>query len=169
MSGLIILACMSDPVQTLYLDEALRPNASLGRRAFFIVITVIGLFSFAGGVLYTTMGAWPVAGFFGLDMLAIWLAFKFSFRAQEQVTYIRVDSDCLRLWHQQSGKEDKTADLPTAFVRVELETPTTPHTHLHIAYGNRVFVIGRFLTPEARTALAKRLRAALYRARYPSR
>lgn len=168
MAVRFILAIMSEPTQTIYLDEALRPNASLSRRAFFIVMMVIGLFSFAGGVLYSVIGAWPVVGFFGLDMLAIWLAFKFSFRAQEQVTYVRVDSDCLRLWHQQRGQEDKTADLPTAFVRVELETPTTPHTHLHIAYGNRVFVIGRFLTPEARTKLAKRLRAALHQARHPA-
>jgi len=152
--------------QTIYLDEALRPNASLSRRASLIVMSVVGLFSFAGGVLYLTVGAWPVFGFFGLDMLAIWLAFRFSFRAQEQVTYVRVDSDCLRLWHKQRGKEDKTADLPTAFVRVELETPITPHTHLHIAYGDRAFVIGRFLAPKDRAKLANRLRAALRQARH---
>lgn len=156
---------MTEPAQTIYFDEALRPNASLSRRAFYIVMALVGIFSFAGGLLYLTMGAWPVFGFFGLDMLAIWFAFKVSFRAQQQVTYVRVDADCLRLWHQQSGKEDKTADLPTAFVRVELETPTTPHTHLHIAYGNRVFVIGRFLTPADRTKLASRLRTALRQAR----
>lgn len=156
---------MSKPEPVIYLEEALRPNASLSPRAFVIVMSLVGVFSFAGGVLYLTIGAWPVFGFFGLDMLAIWLAFKFSFRAQEQVTYVRVDSECLRLWHKQTGKEDKTADLPTAFVRVDLETPTTPHTHLHIAYGNRVFVIGRFLTPTERGEAAKRLRAALHQAR----
>ncbi|MEO9970601.1 MAG: DUF2244 domain-containing protein [Hyphomonadaceae bacterium] len=156
---------MSSEEPMIYLDEALRPNASLSPRAFVIVMTLVGIFSFAGGILYLTLGAWPVFGFFGLDMLAIWLAFKFSFRAQEQVTYIRIDSDYLRLWHQQRGKDDKTADLPTAFVRIELQVPTTLHTHLHIAYGNRVFVIGRFLTPAERTNTANRLRAALHRAR----
>ena len=160
---------MTDTPETIYLDEALRPNASLSPRAFMIVMTLIGLFSFAGGVLYLTIGAWPVFGFFGLDMLAIWVAFKLSFRAQEQVTYIRVDGDYLRLWHQQRGKDDKTADLPVSFVRVELETPTTPHTHLHIAYSNKAYVIGRFLTPEQRTRLAKRLRVAIHQARIKAR
>ena len=156
---------MTDADDIIYLDEALRPNASLSRRAFLIVMTLVGLFSFAGGVLYLTLGAWPVFGFFGLDMLAIWFAFRLSFRAQEQVTYVRIDRDHLRLWHQQRGKADKTADLPVAFVRIELDTPTTPHTHLRIAYSNKAFIIGRFLTPEQRTRLAKRLRAAVHQAR----
>lgn len=156
---------MTQDREIIYLDEALRPNASLSPRAFLIVMSLVGTFSFAGGVLYLTIGAWPVFGFFGLDMLAIWFAFKLSFRAQEQVTYVRVDKDCLRLWHQQRGKDDKSADLPVAFVRIELDTPTTPHTHLHIAYSDKAYVIGRFLTPGQRTSLAKRLRKAVHQAR----
>jgi uncharacterized membrane protein len=156
---------MTPDREIIYLDEALRPNASLSPRAFLIVMSLVGVFSFAGGVLYLTLGAWPVFGFFGLDMLAIWFAFKLSFRAQEQVTFVRVDNDCLRLWHKQRGKDDKTADLPVAFVRIELETPTTPHTHLHIAYSDKAYIIGRFLTPDQRTSLAKRLRQAVHQAR----
>lgn len=156
---------MTKPEATIYLETELRPNASLSRRAFFIVMSVVGVFSFAAGILYLTVGAWPVFGFFGLDMLAIWLAFRFSFRSQEQVTYVRVDETHVRLWHIQRGKEDKKADIPTAFVRVALDEPVTHNSFLTLQYGQTAWVIGRFLTPKKRQALAGELRVAIRAAR----
>ena len=156
---------MSTHTPTIYLDTELRPNASLSRRAFFIVMSVVGVFSFVAGLLYLTLGAWPVFGFFGLDMLAIWLAFRFSFRAQKQVTYVRVDETHVRLWHMQKGKEDKRVDLPTAFVRVALDEPVTHNSFLTLQYGQKAWVIGRFLTPKKRKAFVSELRAAICAAR----
>ena len=156
---------MSLPADTIYLDTELRPNASLSRRAFFIVMSIVGVFSFAAGVLYLLVGAWPVFGFFGLDALAIWFAFRFSFRAQEQITYVRVDESHVRLWHMQRGKEDKKVDIPTAFVRVALDTPVTHNSFLTLQYGQMAWVIGRFLTPEKREAFAAELRDAIRAAR----
>lgn len=130
-----------------------------------IVMALVGLFSFAAGILYLTIGAWPVFGFFGLDALAIWIAFRMSFRAQDQETRVRVDGDHLHLSHSQKGRPDKSATLPTAFVRVELDEPATHTSWLRIEHGRRVFVIGRFLTPEERSSFAKALRAALSQAR----
>lgn len=151
--------------ETIYLDTEVRPNASLSPRAFMIVMSLVGVFSFAAGVLYLTVGAWPVFGFFGLDALAIWFAFRLSFRAQEQVTYIRVDNTHVRLWHMQRGKPDKRADLPTAFVRIGLETPLTHNSFLTLQYGEKAWVVGRFLTPEQRGTLAEKLRDAVTAAR----
>lgn len=159
-----IMADMND-TSTVYLDAELRPNASLSDPAFLIVICLVGLFSFAAGILYLTVGAWPVMGFFGLDALAIWYAFRLSFRAQEQVTYVRVDESHVRLWHMQRGKPDKRADVPTAFVRVALDEPVTHNSFLTLQYGNRAWVIGRFLTLKKRKALAAELRAAIHAAR----
>ncbi|MEM7661362.1 MAG: DUF2244 domain-containing protein [Pseudomonadota bacterium] len=147
------------------MDAVLTPNASLSPRAFTIVMGLVAIFSFAAGILYLTMGAWPVFGFFGLDALAIWFAFRLSFRAQEQETRVRVDGEHVHLHHTQRGKPDKSAKLPTAFVRVELDEPATHLSWLRIEHGARVFVIGRFLTPEERSSFANALRGALSRAR----
>lgn len=152
---------MSETKTVIYLDAELRPNASLSPRAFTIVMCTIGLLSFATGVFYLAIGAWPVLGFFGLDALAIWCAFRLSFRSQEQVTYVRVDDTHVRLWHMQRGKPDKKADLPTAFVRVTLDEPITQNSLLTLQYGNAAWVIGRFLTPIKRKEFARDLRAAI--------
>ena len=156
---------MKDDEPTIYLDTELHPNASLSRPAFLIVMSLVALFSFAAGVLYLMVGAWPVFGFFGLDAFVIWLAFRLHFRAQEQVTYVRVDETHVRLWHMQRGKPDKKADIPTAFVRVALDEPVTHNSFLTLQYGRKAWVIGRFLTPKRRKALAKDLRAAIHAAR----
>ena len=150
---------------TIYLDTELRPNASLSPTAFMLVMSLVGIFSFAAGILYFTVGAWPVFGFFGLDALAIWYAFKLSFRTQEQVTYVRVDDTHVRLWHMQRGKPDKKVDIPTAFVRIALDEPVTHNSFLTLQYGQKAWVIGRFLTPKRRKAIAADLRAAIHRAR----
>ena len=161
----IMIGAMTEPAATIYLDAELRPNASLSSHAFMIVMSLVGVFSFAAGILYFIVGAWPVFGFFGLDALAIWYAFKLSFRAQEQVTYVRVDESHVRLWHMQRGKPDKKADIPTAFVRVALDEPVMHNSFLTLQYGETAWVIGRFLTLKKRKDFARQLHAAISSAR----
>ena len=45
------------------------PHRSLGRKGFLIVMAAIGGSSFLTGLFFLSLGAWPVFGFFGLDVL----------------------------------------------------------------------------------------------------
>lgn len=150
----------------IYLDTELRPNASLSDPALLMVMALVGACSFIGGVSYLLAGAWPVFGFFGLDAGLIWVAFRVSRRRQQQVTYVRVDSEQVRLWHMQHGRQDKRLDLPTAFVHVALERPVTHNSFLTLRYSGRAWTIGRFLTPEARGIFASELTTAIHAARH---
>lgn len=154
---------MSEPM--IYLDTELRPNASLSRRGFILVIVMTGLVSAVASLAYWRAGAWPVLGAFGLDMAIIWGALWFSRRAQSQVTYVRVDANHVRLWHMQAGRPDKRLDLPTAFVRVSLDTPVTDRSFISLRFGARAWVIGRFLTPTAREKAADQICRAIQDAR----
>ena len=40
-----------------------------------------GAVSFVAGFVFLLIGAWPVFGFFGLDVVLIYLAFKLNYRA----------------------------------------------------------------------------------------
>jgi uncharacterized membrane protein len=42
---------------------------------------VLGGMSFASGVVFLLMGAWPVFGFLGLDVLLVYWAFRANYRA----------------------------------------------------------------------------------------
>ncbi len=151
--------------QIVYMDAVLRPNASLSPRGFAIIMSAIGTISFLVGVSFISMGAIPVAGFMGLDALAIWLAFRHSFRQQREETHILITGDQLSLRHTSPKQEPKYAQFPPAFVRVELDEHANGQTSLRIEHGKRAFIIGRFLTISERESLALAMRRALQQAR----
>ena len=75
-------------------EALLVPYRSLGRRGFNILMACVGAVSLASGVLFVAKGAWPVFGFFGLDALLLWLAFRASYnsaKAREEVSVSRTD------------------------------------------------------------------------------
>ena len=52
----------------------LRPYRSLGPRGFLVLMTFISLVAFVAGIIFMRAGAWPVLGFFGLDVVLIYIA-----------------------------------------------------------------------------------------------
>ncbi len=151
--------------ETVYLETALRPNASIGIRGQVLLIAFFCSFALGFALFYVKAGAWPVAGFFGLDILALVLAVYFNWRGQAQVTFVRVDETHLRLWHKQWGRADKKLDLPVAFVRVELEPLRRQSNLLKLCYGTESWSLGGFLSPKARKEAAETIRQAVHFAR----
>ena len=50
-------------------SAVITPHRSLGPKGFLIFMLCLGGLSFVSGVAFVVMGAWPVCGFFGLDVL----------------------------------------------------------------------------------------------------
>ena len=75
----------------------LMPHRSLSRKGFAVLMAVISGVSFAAGMVFLLMGAWPVLGFFGLDVLAIYWAFRVNFRAASANEEICVTASELRV------------------------------------------------------------------------
>jgi uncharacterized membrane protein len=69
-----------DPADRVLLSATLTPHRSLSRSGFLALMIFLGTVSFAAGVAFLLMGAWPVFGFLGLDGLAIYWAFRVNFR-----------------------------------------------------------------------------------------
>src|ERR1700684_3396841 len=81
----------------------LTPHRSLNRTGFLVVMAFVSVVSFAAGVAFLLMGAWPVVGFFGLDVLAIYWAFRVSFRrakASEEVRLTPSELHVRRISHR---------------------------------------------------------------------
>lgn len=154
-----------EPSETIYLDAVLTPNRSLSERGFAIGMAIVAVVFFLTGLLFWSMGAVPVLGFFGLDMVAIWLAFRLSFNQQREQTQVVVTARSIRLHHIDTKGRTRDAEVPAAFARVELDEPVTTSSWLRIEHGRTAWVIGRFLTPDERKAFAEALRKALRAAR----
>jgi len=151
--------------ETIYMDAVLTPNSSLSPRAFMIIMLAFGTVSFICGLAFLSMGALPVVGFFGLDVLLVYAAFKWTFKQQTESTRVTVTNEHLRMRHTKPNGEVKSVALPTAFVRIELDEAATPNSWLRVEYGQKAYVIGRFLTLSERKSLAKALRQAVITAR----
>ena len=80
----------NDPVpEPTIFSAVLTPHRSLGPTGFLIFMLVLGGMSFVTGVVFLLLGAWPVFGFLGLDVLLVYWAFRINYRsatAYEQVT-----------------------------------------------------------------------------------
>lgn len=156
---------MTETTDTLYMDAVLTPNRSLSPRGFRIFILSMGAGFALLSLMFWSMGALPVLGFFGLDLLAIWLALRWSFRQQQEETRVQVTARSVILHHRDAKGREKHAELPSAFARVDVEAAGSQQSQLRIQHGQSAWIIGRFLTPDERAAFAGALQRALAAAR----
>ena len=145
----------------------LTPHRSLNRTGFLALMAFLCAISFAAGMVFLLMGAWPVFGFFGLDLLAIWWAFRINFRsargAREEITVTPSELRVRRVSHRGHVAEwvlnplwvrlDQTGDAEFGIERLYL-----------VSSGRRVS-IGSFLGPDEKASFAKALLAALQAAK----
>jgi len=146
------------------------PHRSLTPRGFLILMCLFGGLSFATGIAFYAIGAWPVLGFFGLDVALVYLAFKLNYRAARATETVEVDRDALTVtWTNARGHHHRSARLSSTWTRLEeLETPDGGF-HLQLASRGRSIAIARHMSSDERRTFAVALRAALRLVREPDR
>ena len=144
----------------------LTPHRSLNRTKFIVLMAFISVISFIAGVVFLMMGAWPVFGFLGLDVLAIYIAFKINFgraRAREEITVTPSELRLRRVSHRGHVVEWVLNPLWVQLDEVVHEEFGTERIYL-ISRGRRVSV-GSFLGAEEKASFAKALRVGLMAAK----
>lgn len=159
---------MMRPPSPFYLDVALYPHRSLPPQGFLYLMGAVALVSFATGVMFASMGAWPVLGFFGLDVALFYWAFRRSYRSGRLCEVVRLTRHQLTIQRVQPDGRRKTWSFEPAWSRVVLERPEEHDCQLILANKQERLTIGAFLPPEERVAFAEALRNALQAAKtYP--
>jgi uncharacterized membrane protein len=144
----------------------LTPHRSLNRTGFLIVMGFIGLVSFAAGLAFLLMGAWPVFGFFGLDVLAIWWAFRINFRRARASEEILVTPSELRIRRTSHRGHVVEFVLNPLWVRLDQVTHEEYGIeNLYLVSRGRSLAVASFLGPDEKASFAKALTAALQAAR----
>ena len=143
----------------------LTPYRSLNRPGFLVLMGFIGLVSFVVGVAFATIGAWPVLGFFGLDVVLIYYAFQRNYRSGRQLETIEIADGRLTLTHIDVRGRRRATELPTAWIDVRLRRAANGRTSIALASHGREHRLGGFLTDDERYELAPVLRDALLAAR----
>lgn len=149
-------------------DAILQPHASLSPRGFLILMTAVGAISFAAGVAFVALGAWPVFGFFGLDALLVYLAFKASYRSARRHETVRLTPSLLTIERvAPDGRVERYTFQPN-WLRVEAGDADAPLPAVALSSHGRRLEIGAFLAPQERVDFASALREAILRLRAPA-
>jgi len=149
-------------------DAILQPHCSLSPRGFIVLMAAIGLISFTAGAAFIIAGAWPVMGFFGLDVLLVYLAFRVNYVAARRYETVQLTEDALVVERVTPNGARHTWKFQPYWLRVSMDDPPRYDSKLMLTSHGRSLVIGAFLSPDERLAFAQALRDALDKLRSPA-
>jgi uncharacterized membrane protein len=147
-------------------SAVLTPHRSLGSIGFLVLMIVFGGISFISGVAFLLLGAWPVFGFFGLDVLLLYWAFRMNYRhaaAYEQIMVTPTELKVRKVSHRGRAREWVLNPLWVKLDRVVHEEFGIERLFL-VARGKQL-VIANFLGPDEKASFAKELGRALNEAK----
>jgi uncharacterized membrane protein len=153
----------NDPVSDPTIFSAvITPNRSLDRVGFIVLMSLVAFVSFVGGLVFFIAGAWPVVGFFGLDVALLYWAFKLNYAhaaAFEEVTVTAAELKLRKVSHRGEVREwtlnplwtklDREAHADFGLLRLFL-----------VSRGKRL-AIATYLGPHEKEGFADALAAAL--------
>jgi uncharacterized membrane protein len=143
-------------------SAVITPHRSLGATGFLLLMLVIGGISFASGVMFLLLGAWPVFGFLGLDVLLVYWAFRVNYRAArayEEVTVTASELMVRKVNHRGGVREWTLNPVWVRLDRIVHEEFGIERLFL-VSHGRRLSIAG-FLGPEEKASFARALSTAL--------
>ena len=143
-------------------SAVITPHRSLTPRGFLIFMLCIGGLSFISGMSFLLRGAWPVFGFFGLDVLLVYWAFRANFRAArayEEVTVTASELTVRKVSHRGGVREWTLNPLWVRLERIVHEEFGVERLFL-VSRGQRLAIAG-FLGPAEKASFAHALSNAL--------
>ncbi len=150
---------------TLY-SAVLTPHRSLNRVGFWILIGAYGAVSFIAGIAFLLMGAWPVFGFFGLDVLLLYWALRLNYRHARAYEEVKVTPSALTLRQVSHRGRAREWVLNPLWVRLDkVVHEEFGIERLSLVSRGKELAIASFLGPEEKASFAKALGRALAEAK----
>lgn len=149
----------SERAQAAEFSLLARRNNSLSSAGRHLVLAFLVAVSVGIGAAFAALGAWPILPFAGLEMLVLFLAFRYVDRHAADYEYIAIEADTLRL-EMANGGALKRFEFNRCWARVALrEEGAQPR--LAVRYKGEEYRLGRHLDDQGRRALARDLACRL--------
>ena len=139
----------------------LKPYRSLNKIGFITMMVVLCGFSFITGIIFMKKGAWPVFGFFGLDILLIYIFFRLSFKSGKEFEVINLTKKKLIIKKYKEKKIIKTFILDANWVKIQIQNPLEQSSKLQISSKNKSIIIGSFLRLDEKIEVLQNIENAL--------
>lgn len=140
----------------------LTPHRSLGSAGFLVLMAVVAGISFVGGVVFFIVGAWPVVGFLGVDVLLVYWAFRTNYSAAAAYEEVTVTASELRV--KKVSHRGEVAEWSLNPVWVKLDRVTHEEyglLHLFLVSRGKRLTVAGFLGPTEKESFATALAAAI--------
>ena len=142
---------------TIQFQAELRPNCSGSLKGLHIFIGSLLAVFIPTGVIFILVGAWPVFGFMGVELLFLYAALRLSQRRCAIVERISISSVAFIVERVDHWGRVKVWSFPPQWLRVESRHDKGLDLHSH----GRSLTIGGFLTPDERLEVASSLEREL--------
>jgi len=144
-------------------QATLTPHRSLTREGFYLLMGLVIAVNLVVAGMFVALGAWPIAGFAGLDVLLVWWAFRVNFADARKLERISITEHELVLDRLSEKRQPEQQRFVRRWVRVELEEDHERELigSLLLISGRTRVAVGEFLAPEERKTLAQELKSAL--------
>lgn len=146
-------------------SAVLTPHRSLSPRGFLILMSAIGIVSFAAGFAFVLIGAWPVFGFFGLDVLLIYFAFRLNYRAGRLYETVELTDEALTIRRVRPSGRVESWSFNPYWVRLAIHRRPGQTAQLALSSHGDTLVFGVFLTEDEKEDFADALQSALLECR----
>lgn len=144
----------------------IHPHRSLSREGTRLVVTLVAIAGVISSIPFMIVGAWPVAGYFGLDVLLLYVAFHVNHKRAadfEEVQLTYVDLSLRKISHQGARREWR---FNPAWVKIERqEDEDFGLQRLAIVSGTTSIDVAAQLSPQERAEFARAFEAGLIEAR----
>jgi uncharacterized membrane protein len=152
----------SRPLDTPIFAAEIRPHRSLGPQGFRVLMMLLCIASIVVSLPFLFLGLWPVAGFFGLDFLGLYIAFRVSYRQGLAFEILELTPVRLLLRKVDPRGVSREWRFNPLWTRLDRETdPDFGLQRLALHSHGRQVVIARDLSPDERESFADALGQAL--------
>jgi uncharacterized membrane protein len=149
-----------------YMDASIRPNKALSERGLTVVMLALMSISFVAGVSFLLIGAWPVVGFFGLDIILVWWALRHTARRlDKQHETVTILSEMIHVSRTDARGAVRHWTVSPAFARVSVEEKEDFPPEVSLICGGQGLSLGAALAPSERRDLARAMEQAIWKAR----
>ena len=144
-----------------YLDIKIYRNQSLTTRGLYILMFFITIPASYIGISFYVLGAWPVLGFMGFEILLIYIAFKILFYKNKFYEHIILDSEKLNILFKKKNKIIKKIELEPTWVQIKIEKIYENEDTLIVSSHGKKIILANYLIPEEWLKLAGKIKSGL--------
>ena len=152
---------MNTAAAAVLFSTTLRPHHSANRRTINWLLGILFVAFAITGIGFSLIGAWPVMGFFGLNIALLVGAFYLNTRAGRASEVIDLTAEELTVRRIDPWGRENEWSFQTQWLHITMRAAPYGLDQLEVRSHGRTLVIGKFLSPEVRQRVCDNLRQAL--------